>query len=224
MYEGSPVYVATVYNHDGDDEDSAIEDRIPGVYLRLYHIDLKSYIYVNYNSTGLVLTLPRLGYFNHNKTVVFCQRKSTRNDSHKYIRGLHPGVIDLSIQRNIENYIPLSELSMQSVMSDLLLYYKTPFREAITELYKCEVVGLALSRNLALKVNHNLNRIVLFSREVPIGVYVHLKKHIRLFTNSFNSELDALNIPYAPFLSDIKYSGGYNTDKVNPYISERHSF
>jgi hypothetical protein len=90
-----------------------------------------------------------------------------------------------------------SETYPQHVIFEALFNYKAiPFKEAISAIYSCDKLGVPLSRNIAIKVDHNINRVILSSRQVDIGVYVHLKSSFRLFTNSFNHELTSLGIPF----------------------------
>jgi hypothetical protein len=145
--------------------------------------------------------IPKLGYINCGDTLLFVIRNGVRYADDKFIRGLKPStlLVEPSVGRDAK---PIkSSKTMLSVLDSI----DSTIDEAIADLYSGKCSGRALSKNIAIKVNFSLERIVLYSREVQIGVWVTPRKHFRLFTNAFNMELLSLNIPIKPFLGKESY-------------------
>lgn len=150
-------------------------------------------------------SMPKLGYFNVDSAVYFCQRVTNRSSDYKFLRGFNNNVVEYIPKRGV---IHLGTISNKILSYKLLTNEFTPFQEAVAKIYSFEIAGAALSSNIAIKVSFKDNRIVVCSREVVIGVWVHLRNSFRMFTNAFNNELSLLEVPYVELKGSIVYPGG----------------
>jgi len=153
---------------------------------------------IPYNKCNIDFRIPKLGFFN--TPAIYASRVyrlSRRSSSYKYMRGLSDGVI------GIERYSPRNNhiVSRYSCSFKTLAYYiYNPVyynqTDAINAIFSFDKMSVALSRDFAISVDTELNRIFLYYTNVRIGVYVRASKSFRLFTDIFNDDLSSLDIKY----------------------------
>lgn len=161
---------------------------------------------VEYCESMVNFKMPKLGYINVNgsHSSIFLERKSIVDSSYKFIRGFTKEVVNILTPITVSIYDIVEELHNPTYPS---------IETAIEGLYSGNISGAALSSNLSIEVSYKLNRIFLYHRCTPIGVYVHLLKRFRLFTNTFNRELIALGISFKPHDTTVSYVGGNIIEK-----------
>ena len=153
---------------------------------------------IPYDKCNIDFRIPKLGFFN--TSAIYAQRVyrlSKRSSSYKYIRGLNAGVVE------VERYSPRDACikSEYSCSFNTLAYniYNPVYysqTDAIEAILSFEKMSVALSRDFAISVDIELNRIFLYYANVKIGVYVRTLKVFRLFTDIFNEDLNHLDIKY----------------------------
>jgi hypothetical protein len=153
---------------------------------------------IEYSKDTIDFRIPKLGYFNIEELGA-CRifRASRRRSEYKYLRGFANGVVKVDYYQP-DNIGYTLRYNFNFYKAAYYVYNPTYYtsEKAVKMLLSFEKVSVAISREFAVAVDANINRLFLYYLNIKIGVYVIKNECFRLFTNIFNDKLNDLEVKY----------------------------
>ena len=156
-------------------------------------------------TTDLEFPIPITGLVNHKDYVISVERNHKIGNPSRYRRGLTRDRLkiknicvnehnSLGIVADISNYRTDNSIyiAIHSIFNQKLFTYEGALKSILDN----ERLATAFNSSMCIKMDFNLNRILLLKYNWPIATYNKRYSIFETYTSTFNSELKKLNIPF----------------------------
>jgi hypothetical protein len=195
LYKNKPILFKNVVAKPGS---------LHGYEIHGYSLDIHGLFERSFTSQEMLdfnMTLPKLGFINHNSLVIYLERQHRRPSPSKYRKGLRSDsliITNVSSSDYREVYYSRDpydtgyygrDAVIQKILHSLFFPIFYSYEEALNSLLTFKRLSCAISSSLALSINFRTNKILLHRNQFTIGVYNSKLKGIILNTELFTDSL-----------------------------------